>query len=226
MVGGMDRFPPPAAVIFDLDGTLVDTVPTRITAWARALDEHGISAGAAQLGPLIGADGKMLARRVAGESGVELDEIGAEALDRRSGEIYSELNTGPRPLAGVAEALAALDARGITWAIATSSRREQVASSVDALGLDREPAIVDGSHVEHAKPAPDLLLRAAEELGVDAAASWYVGDSTWDMEAAAAARMLPIAVMAGAASDRAVLEAAGAQLVLGTLDELTRHLPS
>ena len=226
MVGGMNRFPPPAAVIFDLDGTLVDTVPTRITAWARALDEHGISAGAAQLGPLIGADGRMVARRVAAEAGFDVDDAGAEALDRRSGEIYSELNSDPRPLPGVVEALAALTARGITWAIATSSRPEQVATSVRALGLDHDPAIVDGSHVEHAKPAPDLLLRATEELRVDAAAAWYVGDSTWDMEAAVAARMLPIAVMAGAAVDRSVLEAAGAQLVLETLADLTRHLPT
>jgi HAD superfamily hydrolase (TIGR01509 family) len=225
MVGGMDRFSPPAAVIFDLDGTLVDTVPTRITAWARALDEHGIPAGAAQLGPLIGADGRMLARRIAGEAGLDLDDAAAEALDRRSGEIYSELNTDPRPLPGVLDALAALTARGITWAIGTSSRREQVAGSVAALALDHEPTIVDGSHVEHAKPAPDLLLRASEELGVDPTAAWYVGDSTWDMEAATAARMLPIAVMAGAAVDRAALEASGAQLVLEKLGDLTRYLP-
>lgn len=226
MVGGMDRFPPPAAVLFDLDGTLVDTVPTRIAAWARAFDEVGVSAGAAQLGPLIGSDGTMLARRVAGEAGVELDDEAAERLDQRSGEIYGELNSDPRPLAGAAEALAALDARSITWAIATSSRREQVAASVAALDLEREPTIVDGSHVAQAKPAPDLLLLAARELDVDPAGCWYVGDSTWDMESATAAGMLPIAVMAGAAVDREVLVAAGARAVLETLDELTDRLPA
>lgn len=226
MVGGMDRFPPPAAVLFDLDGTLVDTVPTRIAAWARAFDEVGVSAGAAQLGPLIGSDGTMLARRVAGEAGVELDDEAAERLDQRSGEIYGELNSDPRPLAGAAEALAALDARSITWAIATSSRREQVAASVAALDLEREPTIVDGSHVAQAKPAPDLLLLAARELDVDPAGCWYVGDSTWDMESATAAGMLPIAVMAGAAVEREVLVAAGARAVLETLDELTDRLPA
>lgn len=226
MVGGMDRFPPPAAVLFDLDGTLVDTVPTRIAAWARAFDEVGVSAGAAQLGPLIGSDGTMLARRVAGEAGVELDDAAAERLDQRSGEIYGELNSDPRPLAGAAEALAALDARSITWAIATSSRREQVAASVAALDLEREPTIVDGSHVAQAKPAPDLLLLAARELDVDPAGCWYVGDSTWDMESATAAGMLPIAVMAGAAVEREVLVAAGARAVLETLDELTDRLPA
>ncbi len=226
MVGGMDRLPPPAAVIFDLDGTLVDTVPTRIAAWARAFDEVGVPTSAAQLGPLIGSDGALLARRVTGETGAELDAEGAEQLDRRSGEIYGELNREPRPLPGVVEALAALDARSIPWAIGTSSRREQVATSVAALDLDHEPTIIDGSHVSRAKPAPDLLLLAARELGVDPAGCWYVGDATWDMEAAVAAGMLPIAVLAGAAVEREALVAAGARVVLDTLDELTTRLPA
>jgi HAD superfamily hydrolase (TIGR01509 family) len=167
----------------------------------------------------------MLARRVAGEAGEELDDSAAEELDARSGAIYSELNTDPRPLEGVVEALALLDARGIAWAIATSSRREQVETSVAALGLAHDPTIVDGSHVEHAKPAPDLLLLAARELRLPASRCWYVGDSTWDMEASAAAGMLPVAVLAGAVVERTMLEAAGARLVLATLDELVAHLP-
>ncbi len=221
----MDRYASPAAVIFDLDGTLVDTVPTRIAAWAETFAEAGIAATAGQLAPLIGADGRTLAKRVAAEAGEVLDDVGAERIDHRSGEIYSSLNTDPRPLDGVVEALAGLDARRIAWAIGTSSRRAQVATSVEALGLDREPTIVDGSHREHAKPAPDLLLRAAQELRVEAQDCWYVGDSTWDMEAAAAAGMLPIAVLAGAAVARDALAAAGARAVLSSLDELIGLLP-
>jgi HAD superfamily hydrolase (TIGR01509 family) len=222
----MERHPPPAAVIFDLDGTLVDTVPTRIAAWAATFEEIGVPATAGQLGPLIGADGRTLAVRVAAEAGESVDDERAEIIDRRSGEIYSTMNTDPAPLPGVVEALAALDARRIAWAIGTSSRRAQVATSVDALGLEHEPTIVDGSHVERAKPAPDLLLRAAEELDVDPRRCWYVGDSTWDMEAASAAGMLPIAVTAGAAVAREELIAAGAQAVLETLDELIGLLPA
>ena len=222
----MDRARPPAAVIFDLDGTLVDTVPTRITAWVQAVEEQGIAATAGQLGPLIGSDGRMLARRVAAEAGLDLDDAAVEQLDLRHGAIFSQLNTDPRPLPGVAAALAALDARRVTWAIATSSRREQVQASVAALGLGHEPTIVDGSHVERAKPAPDLLLLAAQELAVPAEDCWYVGDSTWDMEAAAAAGMVPIAVMAGAAVEREALVAAGARAVLETADELTGLLPA
>ena len=113
-----------------------------------------------------------------------------------------------------------LDRANVTWAIATSSRPEQVAASVDALGLDHEPRIVDGSSVQHAKPAPDLLLLAAERIGLDPAGLWYVGDSTWDMRAARAAGMLPIGVLAGAAVDREALADAGAEVVWSTLDDL------
>ena len=116
-----------------------------------------------------------------------IDGDRAEAIDKRCGEIFEALNRDPKPLPGVGQLVETLDRLGITWAIATSSRREQVTSSVEALGLDREPTIVDGSHVEHAKPEPDLLLMAASQLKVDPRGTWYVGDSTFDMQAAAAA---------------------------------------
>ena len=117
-----------------------------------------------------------------------------------------------------------LDRLGLRWAIATSSRRQQVAKSVAALRLQREPIIVDGSGVTHAKPAPDLLLHAARELDVEPRGSWYVGDSTWDMRAAVAAEMIPIGVTQGAAVDADALRAAGAQVTLKGLRELLTGL--
>jgi beta-phosphoglucomutase-like phosphatase (HAD superfamily) len=80
--------------------------------------------------------------------------------------------------------------------------------------------IVDASHVEHAKPEPDLLLYAARELGVDPSACWYIGDSTWDMVSAVAAGMLAIGVTVGSAVDAAALSGAGAAAVVTTLDEV------
>lgn len=210
----------PAGILFDLDGTLVDTVPARIDAWAVALEEAGIPATRAQLEPMIGMDGRRLAREVSEAGAQHLGEDEAEAIDRRSGELFDARNRDPRPLPGAREMLLELDARGITWAIATSSRREQVAASIAALELPAEPRIVDGSHVEHAKPAPDLLLLGARELGIAPDASWYVGDSTWDMRAAVAAGMVPIGVLAGAAVDEAALQDAGASVVLPTLRDL------
>ncbi|HYN63422.1 MAG TPA: HAD family phosphatase [Candidatus Limnocylindrales bacterium] len=208
------------ALVLDLDGTLVDTVETRIHAWLAAFDEFGIPASRTQVAPLIGIDGRRLARDVATAAGHDLPPGGDEAIDLRSGEIYGELNRDPRPLPGARELLTWLDDAGLPWAIATSSRREQVGASLAALDLPRSPTIVDGTHVTHAKPAPDLLLLASRELDREPAGCWCVGDSTWDMEAATAAGMLPVGVTAGAAVSSAELRAAGAALVIETLTDL------
>jgi HAD superfamily hydrolase (TIGR01509 family) len=227
MADELARLPRPAAVLFDLDGTLVDSVQTRISAWAKALEEAGLPTSRERLAPLIGVDGKRLAREIAALAGEVLDEARAETIDRRCGEIYQGLNHSPRPLPGVRELVAAIEARRIPWAIATSSRRAQVATSVAALGLGSEPMIVDASHVEHAKPEPDLLLLAARQVKVEPARCWYVGDATWDMVAAVAAAMIPIGVTAGAAVDETALRGAGAAVVVGSLldlaDALTRR---
>ena len=216
--------PLPEAVLFDLDGTLIDTVETRIEAWLDALEEAGFPTTRERLAPLIGLDGKRLAREIAALAGVTLDEDRAEAIDKRSGEIYERLNQSPRPLPGVRELVGAIEARGLPWEIATSSRKAQVATSVAALGLGSEPTIVDASHVEHAKPEPDLLLLAAKEVGVEPTRCWYIGDSTWDMVAAVAAGMIPIGVTAGAAVDEAALRGAGAGTVVETLTALADSL--
>ncbi len=214
------ELPGPAAVILDLDGTLVDTVETRIRAWLATFAEFSIPATRTLVAPLIGADGRRLAHEVAGAAELELPPGRDEEIDRRSGEIYQSLNREPRPLPGARDLLLDLDRRAIPWAIATSSRRAQVGASVAALGLPGQPRIVDGSHVEHAKPAPDLLLLAARELGVAPGASWCVGDSTWDMRAGVAAGMLPVGVTAGSAVTATQLQEAGAQVVIPTLDQL------
>jgi HAD superfamily hydrolase (TIGR01509 family) len=213
---------PPDAILFDLDGTLVDSVPARIDAWMTVFGEHDVPASPDQLGPMIGMDGPRLALEVARAAGRPIDRAAAESIDHRAGELFDQINREPRALPGVREALAMLDEAGVTWAIATSSRAAQVSRSVDALGLDRPPRIVDGSSVEHAKPAPDLLLLAAQRLGLDPVGLWYIGDSTWDMRAAHAAEMLPIGVLAGAAVDRQALTDAGAALVWQTLGDLRR----
>jgi len=212
---------PPAALIFDLDGTLVDTVETRITAWLRTFEEYGIPAERGDVAKLIGSDGKRLARVVAEAAGRSIDANLAEEIDRRAGEIYSKLNTDPRPLPGARELLQALDGVGLRWAIATSSRPEQVGKSIEALKLSKSPTILDGSRVEHAKPAPDLLLFAAQALGVEPSTAWYVGDSVWDMQAARAASMPAIGVVSGSATAEE-LEQAGAWL---TVDNLNRLIP-
>ena len=223
-VSAIRDLPQPDAVLFDLDGTLVDTVETRIRAWSQTFEEIGIPTTRDELVPLIGLDGKRLAREVTALAGQPIDDGRSEVIDKRCGEIYESLNDNPRALPGVRRVFDTIDARGLRAAIATSSRKEQVKTSVDALGLAREPTIVDASHVQHAKPEPDLLLRAAEELGVDPSRAWYIGDSTWDMAASVAAAMIAIAVTAGSVVSREALEGAGAAVVVETLDEIADAL--
>jgi HAD superfamily hydrolase (TIGR01509 family) len=211
--------PRPAAVIFDLDGTLVDTVEARIKAWLAVFNEEGIPADRRQVAALIGTDGRRLAREVASAAGITLEPGRDESIDARCGAIFAELNRRPQALPGVHDIFRRLEAAGVPWAIATSSRREQVAASVDALDLDRPPLIIDGTHVEHAKPAPDLLLLAADELHTEPARCWYVGDATWDVLAASAAGMVSVGVTSGVA-DAATLLAAGAGRVIASLADL------
>ncbi len=97
-------------------------------------------------------------------------------------------------------------------------------TSLAALALGRDPTIVDGSSVEHAKPAPDLLLAAAAALEQSPMDCWCIGDSTWDMRAAIAAGMTPVGVTAGAAVSGESLHEAGAVLVTDTLMELQAEL--
>jgi HAD superfamily hydrolase (TIGR01509 family) len=214
----------PMGLIFDLDGTLVDTVSARIEGWVEALGAAGIAATPDQIAPMIGMDGRRLARLVAEAAGRALGDEELEAIDKAAGAAFDRRNRVPRPLPGASELLAALGASGIPWVIATSSRAEQVIVSVAALGLATPPPIVDGSHVQRAKPAPDLLLLAAKRLAVAPAACWAIGDSTWDMRAAVAGGMTAIGVTAGSAVSADSLVEAGAARVVATLGELIGQL--
>jgi HAD superfamily hydrolase (TIGR01509 family) len=222
LIGPLEHLPTPGGILFDLDGTLVDTVEKRIQGWMQTFAEIGIEADRDHVARLIGADGKRLAREVAAVSGQELSPERAEAIDRRAGAAFSELNSDPQALPGARHLLQALGRSRLPWAIATSSLPGQVSKSVDALGLDRPPIIVDGSHVEHAKPAPDLLLQGADKLGVPPFAVFNVGDATWDVAAAKAAGMTSVSVTTGAVSAQELVDA-GTDAV-ATLEQIESEL--
>lgn len=200
----------------------MNTVETRIVAWLRTFEEQRIPADRALVAGLIGSDGRRLARIVAEAAGQTLDSRREEEIDRRAGDIYSELNLDPETLPGALELLQTLDESRRRWAIATSSRREQVDASVKALGRSGRPIVIDGSNVAHAKPAPDLLLFAARELGVEPSRCWYVGDAIWDMQAAAAAGMAAIGVVSGSATAGELVRAGA----LFTVKDLIELIPS
>ena len=215
----------PRALIFDLDGTLVDTVGTRVDAWMDVFPSFGIDPDPEFLAPLMGSDGKLLARMVAEHYGVELKPGDDAQIDIQAGNEFRVLNANPRALPAARETLEWLTDRGMPWAVATSSLPDDARESVESLGLRSMPLICDGADVEHAKPAPDLLLKAAHLLDVDPAETWYVGDSRWDMVASKAAGMRAIAVLTGATT-KPVLVEAGADVVYPTLAEFATDIPS
>jgi HAD superfamily hydrolase (TIGR01509 family) len=222
-LASLSNLPRPRALLFDLDGTLVDTVGLRIAAWQEALLRFGIDVDRDRIAGYIGSDGRWLAREMARAAGRDLDWAASDEADRVSGALFDELNTSPVPLPGARELLAALEESRLTFAIATSSQPGQVQTSVGALRLPAPPRIVDGSHVEHAKPEPDLLLAAAAQLEIAPERCWYVGDSTWDMMASARAGMVGIGVTTGAA-DAATLVSAGAAVAVPDLTTLYAEL--
>jgi HAD superfamily hydrolase (TIGR01509 family) len=214
----------PRAIIFDLDGTLVDTVGTRVDSWMAVFPKFGIEPDPEYLAPLMGSDGKYLARMVAERYGVELAPGDDAEIDIQAGAEFRVLNADPRVLPAVLETLEALTDRGMPWAVATSSLPDDARESVQAIGLRTMPIICDGADVEHAKPAPDLLLKAAGLLHVDPAETWYVGDSRWDMVAAKAAGMRAIAVRTGATTTESLTEA-GADVIYPTMAEFQAEIP-
>ncbi len=215
----------PQAIIFDLDGTLVDTVGTRVDSWMAVFPTFGIDPDPEFLAPLMGSDGKLLARMVAERYGVDLRPGDDVMIDKLAGDEFRVLNEHPRALPAAHQILESLTDRGMPWAVATSSLPDDARESVESLQLRAMPLICDGADVEHAKPAPDLLIKAAGLLEVEPAETWYVGDSRWDMVAAKAAGMRAIAVLTGATTAEALSEA-GADVIYPTLAEFMADIPA
>ena len=187
----------PLALIFDLDGTLIDTVYAHVFAWQRALDEARLPIEGWRIHRRIGMSGGLFARAVAREAGRELTPDEEEAVQRRHGEIFRELLPERRPLPGAVELLGELRRRGIVHGIATSGRRPEIDASLEALGVGEETVVVERGNVARAKPAPDLFLACQEALGVEPGDCYVVGDAVWDLLAARRARMLSIGLLSG-----------------------------
>ena len=188
---------PARALIFDLDGTLVDTVYAHVFAWQRAFAELGLPIDGWRIHRRIGMSGGLFARAAAREIGRPLSLTEAETIQRRHGEIYREILPERRPLPGAVELLADLRSEGIVHGIATSGRRPEIDASLEALGVGEETVVVERGDVERAKPEPDLFLTCAERLGVTASDSYVIGDAVWDLLAARRAGMLSIGLLSG-----------------------------
>lgn len=185
------------ALIFDLDGTLVDTVYAHIYAWQRALAEAGMPIEGWRIHRKIGMSGGLFTRAVARELGRGISPDEEESLQRRHGELFRQLLPERRPLPGAVELIRFLYANNILFGIATSGRRPEIDASLEALQVGGDTVIVQRGDVMRAKPEPDLFLACQQRMGIQAEDCYVVGDAVWDLLAARRAGMLSIGLLTG-----------------------------
>jgi HAD superfamily hydrolase (TIGR01549 family) len=211
------------ALIFDLDGTLVDTVYGHILAWQRALAEAEMPIEGWKIHRRIGMSGGLFTRAVAREVGRPLTSGEAEEIQRRHGELFRELLPERRPLPSAVELLSELREGGVAHGIATSGRRPEIDASVEALGVGTETVVVARGDVGRAKPEPDLFLACSDRIGVPPDECYVVGDAVWDLLAARRARMLSVGLLSGGYGEDE-LTRAGAFRVYRDAEELRESL--
>ena len=184
--------------LFDLDGTLVDSVYQHVLSWKEALDAEGIELSVWRIHRKIGMSGGLFTNQLLRETGIDISAERVERLRRRHAAAFQRHAAGIRPLPGARELLSSLSQANIPWAIATSGRMETAAVNLAILGVDpaRTP-VVTRDQVKYAKPDPDLFLAAAERLGAPIETALVIGDSIWDMLAATRCRGLGVGLLSG-----------------------------
>lgn len=211
------------AFLFDLDGTLVDSVYQHVLAWREALENAGIELSVWRIHRRIGMSGGLFVHALLRETGRPMSADDAARIRRGHTEAFRGLADQVRPLPGARELLARLTDAGVPWAIATSGLLESAQPLLDSLDVPAGVPIVTRALVAHAKPDPDLFLAAAERLDVPIAESIVVGDSVWDLLAARRARALGVGLLSGGyGTDE--LERAGAYRVYEDPADLLNHL--
>jgi HAD superfamily hydrolase (TIGR01509 family) len=211
------------ALIFDLDGTLVDTVYAHIFAWQQALQEAGMAVDGWRIHRKIGMSGGLFTRAVAREIGRDLTPEEANALQHRHGELFTQLLPERRPLPGAVELIRFLRSEGILFGIATSGQRPDIDASLEVLDIPPDTVLVERGDVLRAKPEPDLFLACQQRMGVDANECYVIGDAVWDLLAARRAGMLSIGLLSGGYGEDE-LSRAGAFRVYRDTAELHRSL--
>lgn len=209
------------AVIFDLDGTLVDSVYQHVVAWRAGLQAAGIELSVWKIHRRIGMSGGLLVHALAREAGRELDAAVLQRVQDVHAEEYIRSIDTVRPLPGAVELLHRLTEDQVPWAIATSGRRKTAEMALRL--LPPAPVVITREDVGRAKPDPDLFLKAAMRLSYPIEDSIIVGDSVWDLLAARRARALGIGLHSGGYG-RDELQSAGAYRVYDDPADLLDHL--
>src|SRR6266550_2407207 len=216
------RMPSGPAFLFDLDGTLVDSVYQHVLAWREALESVGIELSVWRIHRRIGMSGGLFVNALLRETGKQLSAEEAKALRARHAEAFVRRMGEVRPLPGARELLSRLDEQTVPWAIATSGSPRTAEPSIAMLGV-KPKVVITREDVAHAKPDPDLFLAAAGRLGVDIMHSIVVGDSVWDLLAAQRAPALGVGLLSGGYG-REELQQAGAYRVYEDPSDLLEHL--
>jgi HAD superfamily hydrolase (TIGR01549 family) len=211
------------AFVFDLDGTLVDSVYQHVLAWQEALDHAGIEVSVWRIHRRIGMSGGLLAHALLRETGRPMSPEDAGRLRQLHADAYRQRMSQVRVLPGARELLAHLSELDVPWAIATSGYRESAGPVVELLGVAPEVPVITRDAVDRAKPDPDLFLAAAARLDIDITNAMVIGDSVWDMLAARRARALGVGLLSGGYGQEE-LERAGAYRVYEDPADLLRHL--
>jgi HAD superfamily hydrolase (TIGR01509 family) len=207
------------AVLFDIDGTLVDSNYLHVHAWYRAFHDAGVDVEAWRIHRSIGMDGTTLVSTLAGDAD---DDTRSRAKDLHS-RYYKETVPLLRPLPGARELLRRVDKLGLQIVLATSAPDDELEILRRVLASDELiSAVTSSKDVDTAKPKPDIIEVALDRAGVDADHAVFVGDTVWDVEACERAGVPTIAVLSGGVS-RGELETAGAQGVFEDPADVCEH---
>jgi HAD superfamily hydrolase (TIGR01509 family) len=211
------------ALLFDLDGTLVDSVYQHVLAWREALESEDLHLSVWRIHRRIGMSGGLFLKALDRELGTSLTEEQAERLRQAHAKSLLGRMDQIRPLPGSRELLAALSSMHVPWAIATSGAEKTARPTLALLGIPEGTPVVTRDQVAYAKPNPDLFLAAAERLGVPPGDCFVVGDSIWDLLAAQRAGALGVGLLSGGYGQDE-LERAGAYRVYQDPADLLAHL--
>jgi HAD superfamily hydrolase (TIGR01509 family) len=211
------------AFLFDLDGTLVDSVYQHVLAWREALEKSGIELAVWRIHRRIGMSGGLLIDALLREIGRRVTKTEAEHLAQLHEDAYARLRLQVRVLPGTLDLLASLTRAGVPWALATSGRPASAKPMLELLKLGPEVQVITRDQVDRAKPDPDLFLAAAKSLGVPISQAVVVGDSVWDLLAARRANALGVGLLSGGYGQDE-LERAGAYRVYQDPADLLQHL--
>jgi HAD superfamily hydrolase (TIGR01509 family) len=211
------------AFLFDLDGTLIDSVYQHVVAWRESLVGVGINLSVWKIHRRIGMSGGLFVTGLARELDTNLDAETLRALPKLHEDAFIRYYESVQPLPGANELLATLSEHEVPWAIATSGPARYAHLALDLLKLPADTPFITRDQVRYAKPDPDLFLTAADRLGVDIRDSIVVGDSVWDLLAARRARALGVGVLSGGYG-REELIYSGAYRVYDDPQDLLAHL--